>query len=90
MKKLAISLIIIIGIIISGLLLKEISIPDSYAKDKPRITRKGSDYSYGATEILVDNETGVMYLFVKNGYGAGLTVMLDEDGKPLLYKRSDT
>ena len=90
MKKIGISLLMIIGIIFSGWLLKDISISDSFAKNKPRITQKGSDYSYGATEILVDNETGVMYLFVKNGYGAGLTVMLNEDGKPLLDKRSDT
>ena len=27
-----------------------------------------------------------MYLFVKNGYGDGLTVMTDSDGKTLLYK----
>ena len=38
------------------------------------------------TDIYVDKETGVMYLFVKNGYGGGLTVMVDEDGKPLIWK----
>ena len=37
------------------------------------------------TDIYVDKETGVMYLFVKNGYGGGLTVMVDEDGKPLIW-----
>lgn len=36
--------------------------------------------------IYVDKQTRVMYLFVKVGYGAGLTVMLDENGKPLLYE----
>ena len=36
--------------------------------------------------ILVDKETRVMYLFVKYGYGAGLTVMVDEEGKPMLYE----
>lgn len=35
--------------------------------------------------IMYHKETKVMYLFVKHGYGAGLTVMLDENGKPLLY-----
>lgn len=35
--------------------------------------------------IYVDLETGVMYLFVKNSYGAGLTVMVDAEGKPLIY-----
>lgn len=36
--------------------------------------------------ILVDKETRVMYLFVKCGYGAGLEVMVDEEGKPMLYE----
>lgn len=38
------------------------------------------------TDIYVDKETGVMYLFVKNGYGGGLTVMVDENGKPLIWE----
>lgn len=38
------------------------------------------------TYIYVDNETGVMYLFVKDGYGGGLTVMVDKDGKPLIWE----
>lgn len=36
--------------------------------------------------ILVDKETRVMYLFAKYGYGAGLEVMVDEEGKPMLYE----
>ena len=40
---------------------------------------------YNDEIILVDKETKVMYLWVKKGYGAGLTVMLDVDGKPLIY-----
>ena len=36
--------------------------------------------------IYVHKETKVMYLFVKNGSGAGLVVMLDENGKPLLWQ----
>lgn len=35
--------------------------------------------------ILVHKETKVMYLFVKGGYGGGLTVMVDENGNPLLW-----
>lgn len=35
--------------------------------------------------ILVDTTTGVLYQFIKSGYGGGLTVMLDTDGKPLTY-----
>ena len=38
------------------------------------------------TEIIVDTVTGVNYLFVKEGYGAGLTPLLDETGKPVITK----
>lgn len=34
--------------------------------------------------IYVDKETGVNYLFVKSGYGAGLTPLLGADGKPVV------
>lgn len=34
--------------------------------------------------VITDKKTGVQYLFVKRGYGAGLTILVDEDGKPLL------
>lgn len=30
--------------------------------------------------VIVDNETGVNYLFVKSGYGGGLTPLLDAKG----------
>lgn len=36
--------------------------------------------------VFVDKETGVMYLFAKDGYGGGLTVMVDENGKPLIWE----
>ena len=38
----------------------------------------------GVIEILVDKETGVNYLFRRDGYGGGLTVLLDKDGKPVI------
>ena len=44
-------------------------------------------FSQGAvnvTEILVDKETGVNYLFHCSGYAGGLTVLLDEEGKPII------
>ena len=44
-------------------------------------------YSQGAmnvTEIWVDKETGVNYLFHARGYSGGLTPLLDRDGKPIV------
>lgn len=43
-------------------------------------------YDQGLQWILVDDKTGVMYLFVKSGYGGGLTVMLDAEGNPLIWE----
>lgn len=40
--------------------------------------------SAGSTEIWVDKETGVNYLFHTSGYSGGLTVLLDKDGKPVV------
>ena len=36
--------------------------------------------------ILVDKVIGVNYLFIKAGYGAGITPLLDENGKPIVTK----
>ena len=44
-------------------------------------------YSQGTinvVEILLDTETGVQYLFHKDGYCGGLTPLLGSDGKPVL------
>ena len=44
-------------------------------------------YSQGAlttTEIWVDKETGVNYLYHACGYSGGLTPLLDRDGKPVI------
>ncbi len=37
--------------------------------------------------ILVDRETGVQYLLSTYGQAGGLTMLVDKDGKPLLYQR---
>lgn len=49
-------------------------------------------YSQGklsTTEILVDKETGVQYLFHQCGYVGGLTPLIDQDGNPTLYHKED-
>lgn len=38
--------------------------------------------------VVTDTETGVQYLFVAYGYGGGMTVLVDENGKPLLKQVS--
>ena len=44
-------------------------------------------YSQGAmnvTEIWVDRETGVNYVFHVAGHSGGLTPLLDREGKPVV------
>ena len=44
-------------------------------------------YSQGnlnVTEIWVDKETGVNYVFHQSGYAGGMTPLLDRDGKPVI------
>ena len=38
--------------------------------------------------IYVDKETGVNYLYIRNGYSGGLTPLLDANGKPVVTRRS--
>lgn len=55
---------------------------DGYMKQE----RFKTVYNKGNERILVDTETNVMYLYRYAGYGAGMTVMLDETGSPLLWE----
>ncbi len=44
-------------------------------------------YSQGSlciTQIWVDKETGVNYLFHEDGYAGGMTPLLDREGKPVI------
>lgn len=48
-------------------------------------------YSQGSLtnhEIWVDTETGVQYYYHGGGYGGGMTVLVDAEGKPLLYRKT--
>ncbi len=40
------------------------------------------------TKILVDQETGVNYLWHTEGYGGGLTPLLNADGTPVITPKS--
>lgn len=47
------------------------------------IAKQGTIETY---RVIVDKETGVNYLYISNGSSAGLTVLLDSDGKPIITK----
>ena len=37
-----------------------------------------------STQIWVDKQTGVNYIYHASGYGGGLSPLLDKDGKPVV------
>ena len=57
------------------------------AKDKRFV--KTYTQEMGTSEIWVDKETGVNYLFHSSGYSGGLTVLLNKDGKPIVTPVED-
>ena len=55
------------------------------AKKEKRFVRTHSESSMkGNTEIWVDKETGVNYLYHSSGYSGGLTPLLNRDGTPVI------
>lgn len=53
------------------------------SKDE-RFVKTYSQGKLSVTEIYVDKLTGVNYVFHKDGYSGGLTVLLDAEGKPVV------
>ena len=57
-------------------------------KDKNRfviVYEQGGLLVDPTVQIVVDKMTGVQYISASTGYGNILTVLVDRDGKPLLY-----
>ena len=50
------------------------------------IQKEGGGFTSPYRMVLLDTVTGVQYLFVQNGYGGGLTPLLDRDGRPLAWR----
>ena len=53
-------------------------------KDKRFVRTLGESSLQGNTEIWVDRETGVNYLYHSSGYAGGLTPLLNRDGTPVI------
>ena len=51
---------------------------------KKRFQKVYSQGTVNVTEIWVDQETGVNYLFHSSGYASGLTPLLSHDGRPVV------
>lgn len=51
---------------------------------KERFEKTYSQGAMNVTEVWVDTETGVNYLWHHSGYAGGLTPLLDREGKPII------
>lgn len=49
-----------------------------------RFERVYSQGTINVTEIWIDKETGVNYVFHSSGYAGGMTPLLDRDSKPVV------
>ena len=56
---------------------------------KDRFIKVYSQGTVNVTEIWIDKETGVNYLFHCSGYAGGLTPLLNKDGKPVVSEVGD-
>lgn len=56
------------------------------AKNSERFQKIYTQGVISMMEIWVDTTTGVQYLFHKDGYAAGLTLLLGADGKPVISR----
>ena len=59
------------------------AILDFYKNDK-RFEKTYSQGTLNVTEVWVDRQTGVNYVFHASGDAGGMTVLLDRDGKPVI------
>ncbi len=55
-------------------------------KKKSRFITVYKQGGVSQVKILADTETGVHYLFHADGHAGGMTVLLDEAGKPVVDK----
>lgn len=57
--------------------------------DNKRFIKTYAQGHMTVTEIWVDKETGVNYLYHSAGYSGGLTVLLDREGRPVITTHYD-
>ena len=86
MKKIIISLLIMIGIVLTGWLLKDVTISNNYAENERFIQIYNQSSMKDEFRIYYDKKTKVMYLISDIYKGGGITVLVDKDGKPLIYR----
>lgn len=82
-KKIALALVLALAFVLTACTVTTSTSESTHNPFKNRFTR----FTAGdRCNVFVDNVTGVCYLWRVAGYGGGMTVMLDADGSPLIYK----
>lgn len=86
MKKLIISIIAIVIIVGLAYILKDLIVLDSMTNEDRFIKIDNYDCGY----IVYDKQTKVEYAISGGAYNQGnLTLLVNKDGKPLLYEESE-
>lgn len=86
MKKITISLIVIISIVGLSYILKDFIALDTIANEDRFIIIDRCTH----TDIVYDKQTKVEYAISNGPDNRGIfTLLVDQDGKPLLYKESE-
>ena len=87
MQKLIVCIFIIIGIILIGILTKDITVKEVNAENNDFVYVDRENVGSLVVYRYYDKETKVIYMFTRNGDSGGLTVMIDHNGDPLLYNK---
>lgn len=85
-KKVLFIFLILLGILIVGILFKDINVSEVFSTGEDRFISPNKYNTPTDEQIIIDKNTRVMYLWCESTYKAGLTVMLNSEGKPLLYE----
>lgn len=85
-KKVLFIFLILLGILIVGILFKDINVSEVFSTGEDRFISPNKHNTPTDEQIIIDKNTRVMYLWCESTYKAGLTVMLNSEGKPLLYE----
>ena len=85
MKKILISIVMIVLIILLAYIFKDTITVNSNASDARFVLISNE----GVFDICYDKETKVQYSISRGSYNEGnLTILVDAEGKPLLYQES--
>ena len=59
------------------------------AKKEQRFIKVMEDSGFiSSNEVLVDTQTGVQYFYHSAGNSGGMCMLVDAEGRPLLYRRT--